>query len=211
MNYICSDESQIIEFAQNANKIRMVCDLLNGSRYKVTAQQFLNQKGVQLQCKYSYAVSDPAVQKSASFVFFATDKTQYGYFVKVNQAANTVTEWYRNDDITMSVTGATKWYALDMVTNQPIEYYVLETLNGIQVEKKFDFATNQEMVANYFQKFNEMTFEQQELIKDLPFKRTSVCWSNKPAGFTVEFLPSYVDVYQGINMGNLHLLEIEKD
>jgi hypothetical protein len=54
-----------------------------------------------------------------------------------------------------------------------------------------------------------MTVEQQELIKDLPFKRTSVCWSNKPNGFTVEFLPSYMDVYQGINMANLHLLEIE--
>jgi hypothetical protein len=59
--------------------------------------------------------------------------------------------------------------------------------------------------------FGQMTQEQQELIKDLPFKRTSVCWSNKPTGFTVEFLPSYMDVYQGINMENLHLLEIEKD
>jgi hypothetical protein len=95
-----------------------------------------------------------------------------------------------------------------MTTNQPIEYYALEMVNGIQVEKKFDSATNQEMVTNHLQKFYEMTPEQQELIKDLPFKRTSVCWSNKPGGFTVEFLPSYVDVYQGINMANLPLLEV---
>jgi hypothetical protein len=79
----------------------------------------------------------------------------------------------------------------------------------VDVEKKFNSQTNQHMVTNHFQVFNDMTTEQQELIKDLPFKRTSVCWSNKPEGFTVEFLPSYVDVYQGINMANLHLLEIE--
>jgi hypothetical protein len=208
MSYACSDESQIIEFAFDADKIRMVCDLLNGSKYRTTAQQFLEQKGVQLQCKYSYAVSDLSAKKAASFVFFATDKTKYGYFVKVNQATNTVTEWYRNDDITMSATGIVKWSALDMTTNQPIEYYVLEMVDGIQVEKKFDSATNQEMVTNHFQKFNQMTAEQQELIKDLPFKRTSVCWSNKPGGFTVEFLPTYVDVYAGINMANLPLLEV---
>ena len=76
------------------------------------------------------------------------------------------------------------------------------------VEKKFDAQTNQHMVSNYFQRFADMTVEQQELIKDLPFKRTSVCWSNKPNGFTVEFLPAYTDVYQGINMANLQLLEV---
>ena len=210
MSHSCSDESQIIEFAFDAHKIRMVCDLLNGSKYKATAQQFLDQKGVQLQCKYSYAVSDPTGQKAASYVFFATDKTQYGYFVKVNQATNTVTEWYRNDDIT-KIGDECRWSALDMTINQPIEYYVLETVDGVQVEKKFDSATSQEIVTNHFQKFNEMTAEQQKLIKDLPFKRTSVCWSNKSGGFVVEFLPSYVDVYAGINMSNLPLLEIENN
>lgn len=208
MSYVCSDESQIIEFAKDADKIRMVCDLLNGSKYKTTAQQFLEQKGVQLQCKYSYAVSDLSAKKAASFVFFATDKTQYGYYVKVNQEANAVTEWYRNDNITMSATGVIKWSALDMTTNQPIEYYVLETVDGVQVEKKFNSSTNEQMVTNHFQKFSEMTPEQQELVKDLPFKRTSVCWSNKPGGFVVEFLPTYVDVYAGINMANLPLLEV---
>lgn len=194
---------------ENDTKIRMVSDLMNGSKYRITAQQFLVQKGVQLECEYHYAVSSPIEQKAASYVFFATDKTKYGYFVKVNQATNTVIEWYCNYDITTSATGVNKWFALDMSNNQPIEYYLLETVDGVQVEKKFDFSTNQEMVTNYFQRFYSMTAEQQELIKDLPFKRTSVCWSNKPGGFVVEFLPSYLDVYDGINMENLHLLEIE--
>jgi hypothetical protein len=207
MNYLCSDESQIIEFALDADKVRMVCDLLNGSKYKATAQQFLEQKGVHLQCKYSYAVSDLSAKKAASFVFFATDKTQYGYYVKVNQEANAVTEWYINKEISNLL--QPKWFALSMNTDQPIEYYALEMVDGVQVEKKFNSSTNEQMVTNHFQKFNQMTAEQQEFIKDLPFKRTSVCWSNKPDGFTVEFLPSYVDVYQGINMDNLHLLEIE--
>ena len=95
-----------------------------------------------------------------------------------------------------------------MNTDQPIEYYAIEMVDGVQVEKKFNSSTNEQMVTNHFQKFNQMTAEQQELIKDLPFKRTSVCWSNKPVGFVVEFLPSYIDVYQGINMANLHLLEV---
>lgn len=207
MSYACSDESQIIESAIDADKIRMVCDLLNGSKYKATAQQFLEQKGVQLQCKYSYAVSDLSAKKAASFVFFATDKTQYGYYVKVNQEANAVIEWYINKEISNLV--QPKWFALDMNTNQPIEYYALEMVDGVQVEKKFNSSTNEQMVTNHFQKFNQMTVEQQELIKDLPFKRTSVCWSNKPGGFVVEFLPSYLDVYQGINMANLSLLGIE--
>lgn len=207
MSYVCSDESQIIEFAKDANKIRMVCDLLNKSKYRTTAQQFLEQKGVQLQCKYSYAVSNLSANKAASFVFFATDKTQYGYYVKVNQEANTVTEWYRNDNITKTG-NEIEWFALDMSTNQPMEYYTYETVNGVQVEKKFNSSTNEQMVTNHFQKFNQMTAEQQELIKDLPFKRTSVCWSNKPGGFVVEFLPTYVDVYAGINMANLPLLEV---
>jgi hypothetical protein len=195
--------------AENDNKMRMVSDLINGSKYRTAAQQFLNQKGVLLECEYYYAVSSPTEQKAASYVFFATDKTKYGYFVKVNQATNTVTEWYRNDDITTSTTGATKWFALDISSNQPIEYYVLESVNGIEVEKKFDYSTNQEMAINYFQRFYAMTTEQQELIKDLPFKRTSVCWSNKHGGFVVEFLPTYFsDVYEGINMANLHLLEV---
>lgn len=195
--------------AENDNKMQMVSNLMNGSKYRITAQQFLSQKGVQLECEYYYAVSNPTEQKAASYVFFATDKTKYGYFVKVNQTTNTVIEWYRNDDITTSATGATKWFALDMSTNQPIEYYLLETVDGVQVEKKFDSSTNQEMVTNYFQRFYSMTAEQQELIKDLPFKRTSVCWSNKPGGFVVEFLPTYFsDVYEGINMANLHLLEV---
>lgn len=206
MSYFCSDESQIIEFAKDADKIRMVCDLLNGSKYRTTAQQFFEQKGVQLQCKYSYAVSDLSAKKAASFVFFATDKTQYGYYVKVNQEANAVTEWYINKEISNLL--QPKWSALDMTTNQPIEYYVLETVDGVQVEKKFNSSNNEQMVTNHFQKFNQMTAEQQELIKDLPFKRTSVCWSNKPDGFVVEFLPTYVDVYAGINMANLPLLEV---
>jgi len=210
MSYLCSDESTIIDFVQNADKIRMVCDLMNGSKYKTIAQQFLQQKNIQLECKYSYAVSDPATQKPASFVFFATDKTQYGYYVKVNKALSTVSEWYRHDDI-CETNPASGWTSLDLVSGSVLETYTLEAVNGLGVEKKYNAQTNEHIVTNNFQLFSEMTVEQQELIKDLPFKRTSVCWSNKPNGFTVEFLPSYRDVYEGINMDNLHLLEIEKD
>lgn len=210
MSYLCSDETLIIEFAQNADKIRMVCELLNGSKYRTIAQQFLDQKGVLLQCKYSYSVSDPLTQKPASHVFFATDKTQYGYYVKVNRQSLLVSEWYRHDDVTKT-NFSSNWVALDIETDVVLERYTSEVFNNVNIEKKFDATTNQYMATNHFQVFSQMTVEQQELIKDLPFKRTSVCWSNKPNGFTVEFLPSYMDVYQGINMDNLHLLEIEKD
>ena len=210
MSYLCSDESLIIEFAQNADKIRMVCDLMNSSKYKTIAQHFLDQKGVLLQCKYSYSVSNPLTQKPAAYVFFATDKEKYAYFVKVNKQLLAVTEWYKNDHVEITKNNS-HWAALDLTTNVPLENYSLEDVDGVSIEKKFNSETNQHMVTNHFQFFKDMTTEQQELIKDLPFKRTSVCWSNKPDGFTVEFLPSYVDVYQGINMDNLHLLEIEKD
>lgn len=208
MSYLCSDESLIIDSALNADKIRMVCELMNGLKYRTIAQQFLDQKGILLQCRYSYSVSDPLTQKPASHVFFATDKTQYAYFVKVNRQSLSVSEWYRHDDVLMTNPDA-GWAALDITTNNVLENYTLQIEDGIGVEKKFDAQTNQHMVSNYFQVFRDMTAEQQELIKDLPFKRTSVCWSNKPNGFTVEFLPSYMDVYEGINMANLHLLEIE--
>lgn len=210
MSYLCSDESLIIDSAQNADKLRMVCNLMNGSKYKTIAQQFLQQKNIQLECKYSYAVSDPATQKPASFVFFATDKTQYGYYVKVNKTLSAVSEWYRHDDI-CKTNPESGWAALDIASDVVLEKYTLEIVDGLGIEKKYNAQTNEYMVTNNFQVFGQMTQEQQELIKDLPFKRTSVCWSNKPAGFTVEFLPSYMDVYQGINMENLHLLEIEKD
>ena len=210
MSYLCADDSSLIEFALNADKIRMVCELMNGSKYKTIAQQFLDQKNILLQCRYSYSVSDPLTQKPASHVYFATDKTQYSYFVKVNRQSLSVSEWYRHDDALMTNPNS-GWSALDITTNNVLENYTLQTIDGVLVEKKFDAQTNQHMVSNHFQRFADMTVEQQELIKDLPFKRTSVCWSNKPNGFTVEFLPSYMDVYQGINMDNLHLLEIEKD
>ena len=210
MSYLCSDESLIIDGAPNANKIRMVCELMNGSKYRTIAQQFLDQKGVLLQCRYSYSVSDPLTQKPASHVYFATDKTQCSYFVKVNRQSLSVSEWYRHDDALMTNPNS-GWSALDITTNNVLENYTLQTIDGVLVEQKLDAQTNQHMVSNYFQVFGQMSAEQQELIKELPFKRTSVCWSNKPNGFTVEFLPSYMDVYQGINMDNLHLLEIEKD
>jgi hypothetical protein len=210
MSYLCSDETLIIEFAQNADKIRMVCELMNGSKYRTIAQQFLDQKGILLQCKYSYSVSDPSTQKPASYVFFATDKTKHAYFVKVNRQSLSVSEWYRHDDV-QKTNPNSHWSALDITTNNVLEYYALEFSEGMTLEKKFNAQTNQHMVTNYFQVFADMTVEQQELIKDLPFKRTSVGWANKPNGFTVEFLPSYRDMYQGINMDNLHLLEIEKD
>jgi hypothetical protein len=208
MNYLCSDESLIIEVAQNADKIRMVCDLMNGSKYKTIAQQFLGQKNIQLECRYSYSISNPLTQKPAAHVFFATDKEKYGYFIKVNRQSLSVSEWYKNDHIEI-LENNSHWSALDLMTDEVLEKYSLESIDGVVVEKKFDAQTNQHMVTNNFQVFGKMTAEQQESIKDLPFKRTSVCWSNKPDGFTVEFLPSYVDVYQGINMDNLHLLEIE--
>lgn len=206
MTYDCSDETLIIDSAVNADKIRLVCNLLNGSKYRETAQQFLNQKNINLQCKYSYAVSNPVTQNPASYVFFATDKINNGYFIKVNCNTNTVTEWYINEQIT--VLTKKKWFALDLVSNQKTEYYIYETVDGITSENKFNAVTNEKIVTNYFQPFGKMSTEQQALIKDLPFKRTSVCWSNKLDGFTVEFLPSYVDVYAGINMQNLYLLNI---
>lgn len=205
--YFCSDESQIIETAENAGKIRMVCDLLNNSKFQLAAQNFLSGKGVDMRCKYSYAVSDPTTQKSASYVFFATDKITVGYYVKVNIAQCKVTEWYRHDDIQRKIPGS-YWVALDINTNELVEYYKTETVEGVNVEKKYNAKTNEFLVANYFQKFAELTPEQQDSIKDLPFKRTTVCWSNKPGGFTVEFLPTYLDVYKGINMANLSLLEV---
>ena len=208
MSYLCADESLVIGLAQNADKIRMVCELMNGSKYRTIAQQFLDQKNVMLECRYSYSISNPSTQKPESHVFFATDKTQYAYFVKVNRQSLSVSEWYRNDRVDLIELNS-QWVSLDTTTNVVLESYVLEKIDDIVVEKKFNIETNQHIATNHFQSFSGMTSEQQELIKDLPFKRTSVCWSNKPNGFTVEFLPSYMDVYQGINMANLHLLEIE--
>jgi hypothetical protein len=209
MTYFCSDESSVIVFAKNADKISMVCDLMNGSKYKTIAQNFLTQKNIELQCKYSYSVSDPATQKPAAHVFFATDKTQVGYYVKVSRATNNVSEWYINEDIMRSEESQVIWFSLDLTTNEKLEYYVLETIDSVMTEKKFNVATNEQLATNHFERFNDLTLEQQELIKDLPFKRTTVCWSNKSNGFTVEFLPVYKDVYDGINMANLSLLEIE--
>lgn len=211
MTYFCSDETQIIDSAKNADKIRMVCDLMNNSKYRTIAQGFLAQKNIQLECRYSYSVSDPATQKPASHVFFATDKTQIGYYIKVSRATDSVSEWYINENITRIEESHVKWLALDLITNEKLEYYVLETIDSALIEKKFNVATNQQLAENHFQKFGSMTLEQQELIKDLPFKRTTVCWSNKTNGFTVEFLPVYEDVYDGINMANLPLLEIENN
>ena len=207
MNYLCSDEEQIIGFAKNADKIQMVCDLFNNSKFQLAAQSFLSGKGVDLRCKYSYAVSDPATQKPASYIFFATDKTTVGYYVKVNIARCEVAEWYRHDDIQRKIP-VSGWAALDIDSGKPVEYYKFDNVDGFLVEKKYNSKTKELLSVNNFQKFAELTAEQQELIRDLPFKRTSVCWSNKPYGFTVEFLPSYTDVYDGINMANLHLLEV---
>jgi hypothetical protein len=206
MSYFCSDDTFTSIDARNADKIRMVCDLMNASKYRTIAQNFLRQKDFSLECRYSYSVSDPATQKPAAHVFFASDKVQYGYYIKVSRITDAVSEWYRNEDI--SETRYPKWVALDLVSNEPVEYYTYKEVGGYDIEKKFNSVTHEELAVNHFQKFYEMTPEQQELIKDLPFKRTSVCWSNKPAGFTVEFLPSYVDVYQGINMANLPLLGV---
>jgi len=207
MNYHVSDETFMVKSAKNADKIRMVCDLMNNSKYKTIAQNFLTQKNIGLGCKYSYSISDPATQKPAAHVFFATDKTKDGYFIKVSRATDSVSEWYINEEIA-NIAEPAKWSSLDLNTNQKLEYYVLEKVDGVFIETKFDSNTNEQMVTNHFQKFNEMTVEQQESIKDLPFKRTSVCWSNKASGFTVEFLPAYEDVYEGVNMANLSLLEV---
>jgi hypothetical protein len=207
MSYVCSDETQVVEYAENADKIRMVCDLMNGSKYKTIAQEFLNQKNIDLECRYSYSVSDVSGQNAAYFVFFATDKVKNGYFIKVDRSSESVSEWYINEDIANLVDLGT-WFALDVVTDEKVEYYVFESSDGSSVEKKYNSLTNQQIVTNHFGVFSDMTAEQQDLIKDLPFKRTTVCWANKPNGFVVEFLPSYVDVYRGINMSNLHLLNI---
>ena len=194
---------------ENEQKAKMVRDLLDGSIYKTIAHQFLLDKGLQLNCSYGHSVSDPVLQMPASHTFQSDVDGSHYYHVKVSRKTNAVTEWYRANVI--SEPGVDPmWVALDMVTGQPIEYY-LQAVGGQSIEEKYDSATNQLLMTNYFQPFRAMTVEQQELIKDLPFKRTSYMWANKPSGFAVEFLPTYpqfVHVYEGINMANLPLLEI---
>ena len=199
MKYFCSDETLIVRSAVNADKIRLVCNILNDSKYRETAQQFLTQKQIELNCKYSYAVSNPNNQKPAAYVFFATDKITKAYYIKVDAVNNAVSEWYITDDVALETP---RWFSLNLLTDEYIEYYVINKNNSIYTEKKFDVKTNQELVTNYFQVFKDMTLEQQGLIKDLPFKETSVCWSNKPNGFTVEFLPSYADVYDNVSVSS---------
>lgn len=194
--------------AENDAKMRMVSDLMNGSKYKTIAQQFLGDKNIQGGCRYVHSVSDPVLQMPSFHTFQSENIGEHYYHVKVSRATNAVVEWYQAD-VVFNSSGST-WRALDLLTGQPIEYYIEETSSGILVEKKFDSSTNQVLATHYFQRFSDMSEEQQELIKDLPFKRTSYMWANKPNGFVVEFLPTYFsDAYEGINMANLHLLEIE--
>ena len=195
---------------ENEQKIKMVRDLLDGSIYKTTAQQFLLGKGLQLNCSYGHSVSAPVLQMPATHTFQSDVDGQHYYHVKVNRKTNTVTEWYRAN-VVLENTVDPLWVALDMSTGEPIEYYLQRDGGAIGIEEKYDSATNKLLMTNYFQPFREMTVEQQELIKDLPFKRTSYMWANKPSGFAVEFLPTYphlTHLYEGINMANLHLLEV---
>jgi hypothetical protein len=192
---------------ENEDKLRMVCDLMNGSKYKNIAQQFFQEKNILGDCRYVHSVSDPVSQMPASHTFQSENIGQHYYHAKVSRKTNSVTEWYRANVVLEN--NDSKWVALDISTGQPIEYYSFEVVDGVGIEKKFDSATNKHLVTNYFENFYAMTAEQQELIKDLPFKRTSYMWANKPGGFVVEFLPTYFsDVYEGINMANLHLLEV---
>jgi hypothetical protein len=156
MTYVCSDETQVVEYAENADKIRMVCDLMNGSKYKTIAQEFLNQKNIDLECRYSYSVSDVSGQNAAYFVFFATDKVKNGYFIKVDRSSESVSEWYINEDIANLVNLGT-WFALDVVTDEKVEYYVFESSDGSSVEKKYNSLTNQQIVTNHFGVFSDMT------------------------------------------------------
>jgi hypothetical protein len=193
---------------ENQQKVKMVRDLLDGSIYKTIAHQFLLDKGLQLNCSYWHSVSDPIFQKPAAHTFQSDVYGQHYYHVKVSRKTNSVTEWYRAN-LNLENSSEPIWVALDMSTGQPIEYY-LEGVGGRNVEEKYDSTTNQLIATNHFQRFSEMTAEQQEMIKDLPFKRTSYMWANKNGGFVVEFLPTYLpDIYEGINMANLHLLEIQ--
>jgi hypothetical protein len=192
---------------ENENKMRMVNDLMNGSKYKTIAQQFFVEKNIQAGCKYVHTVSDPVLHKPASHTFQSESVGQYIYHAKVNRKTNSVTEWYRANATVEN--GDPRWVALDISTGQPIEYYLFDDVDGLLIEKKFDSVTKQQLVTNYFQQFHSMTPEQQYLIKDLPFKRTSYMWANKPTGFTVEFLPYCIpDAYEGVNMANLVLLEV---
>lgn len=192
---------------ENDNKMNMVNDLMNGSKYKTIAQQFFVEKNIQVGCKYVNSVSDPVLHKPASHTFQSESVGQYIYHAKVNRKTGAVAEWYRANAIVEN--GDPRWIALDISTGQPIEYYLFDNVDGVLIERKFDSATKQLLATNHFQQFSAMTLEQQYLIKDLPFKRTSYMWSNKPAGFTVEFLPSCIsDAYEGVNMANLPLLEV---
>lgn len=204
-----SSEGDIVS-AENDSKMRMVSDLMNGSKYRTIAEQFFGEKNIQGGCRYVHSLSDPVSQMPAFHTFQSENIGEHYYHAKVSRETNAVVEWYRANLILEN--GDPKWLALDLATGQPIEYYLLENINGASIERKFDSSTNQLLAVHYFEKFYAMTAEQQELIKDLPFKRTSYMWANKPSGFAVEFLPTYpqfVHVYEGINMTNLHLLEIQ--
>jgi len=175
-----------------------VFDFFNDSEYRTLAQSFLTQKGIDRECIYWYSVADENSNKALAHVFFAWEvDNQTAYFVKVNRAANAVTEWYRTDNLNEANTPAS-WVALDILTNTVKEYYVNEMVDGVFIEHKHDAATKERTATNVFQGFVLFTQEQQDKIKNLPLKQTCFMWKNKPTGLTVEFLPSFRDTYSSV-------------
>lgn len=192
---------------QITNQIQQaVFDFFNDSEYRMLAQDFLTQKEISWECIYWYSVADENSNKALAHVFFAWEVgNQTAYFIKVNRTANAVTEWYRTDNLHEDNTPAS-WVALDIVTNAVKEYYVNEMVDGVFVEHKHDAVTNERIATNVFQGFVLFTQEQQDKIKNLPLKQTCFMWKNKPAGLTVEFLPSFSNTYSSVEIDELNLL-----
>lgn len=183
-----------------------IFDFFNDSEYRIISQNFLVSKGINWECIYWYSVTNENSNKALANVFFAWEAgNKTAYLIKVNRDANAVTEWYRTDNLHEDNTPA-NWVALDIVTNEIKEYYVNEMVNGICIEHKHDAATKERTATNMFQRFVSFTQEQQDKIENLPFKQTCYGWGNKPAGFTVEFLPSYINTYSSVGTSELNLL-----
>lgn len=126
---------------------------------------------------YAYSVFNVDTQKLISRVYVASDESTK-YLVKV--ANSSITELYISN---AECNGATRFYvALDLDTEQPIEYYDL--VDGIVTKYSL---TGEPLVTTISCSFNQLPEDKQILLGNFSAKNKINSYSQKSYGFCIEF------------------------
>jgi len=147
---------------------------------KAIASEFLAVKLGIAEVKYAYTNYNASTKQDISQVFFALEDATKSYLIKVENDA--VTEWYETN---VEVNGAVRsWASLDLNTDTPIEYYVLQ---GNTANWKYNLAGEFIVATNFCSGVEGIPQDKLSLLDDFSYKDKIVAWSDKYYGFIVEY------------------------